>query len=84
MYISSNILLVIYIHVSHHKFMLEACDFIEKETLAQVFLCELCKIFKNTFFIEHLWWLLLFQLSSLQLYFAEKCSFNNKKIELLV
>ena len=24
-----------------------------KETLAQVFSCELCKIFKNTYFIEH-------------------------------
>ena len=26
----------------------------EKETLAQVFSCEFCKIFKNTFFTEHL------------------------------
>ena len=25
----------------------------------QVFSCEFCEIFKNTFFIEHLWWLLL-------------------------
>ena len=30
-----------------------------KETLAQVFSCEFCEISKNTFFIEHLWWLLL-------------------------
>ena len=29
-------------------------NFIKKETLAQVFSCELCKIFKNTFFTEHL------------------------------
>ena len=36
-----------------------ACNFIEKETLAQVFSCELCEISKNTFFTEHLWWLLL-------------------------
>ena len=26
-----------------------------KETLAQVFPCEFCKISKNTFFTEHLW-----------------------------
>ena len=37
----------------------EACNFIKKETLAQVFSCEFCKISKNTFFIEHLWRLLL-------------------------
>ena len=33
-----------------------AGNFIKNETLAQLFSCELCKIFKN---IEHLWWLLL-------------------------
>ena len=27
----------------------EACNFIKKETLAQVFSCEFCKISKNTF-----------------------------------
>ena len=31
-----------------------ACNFIKKETLAQVFSCEFCEIFKNTFFTEHL------------------------------
>ena len=37
-----------------------ACNFIKKETLAQVFSCEFCEISKNTFFFtEHLWWLLL-------------------------
>ena len=30
------------------------CNFIEKETLAQVFPCEFCEIFKNTFVGEHL------------------------------
>ena len=29
-------------------------------TLAQVFPCEFCEIFKNTFFTEHLRWLLLY------------------------
>ena len=37
----------------------ETCNFIKKETLAQVFAWEFCEIFKNTFFIEHLQWLLL-------------------------
>ena len=32
----------------------EVCKSIIKRTLAQVFPCEFCKIFKNTIFIEHL------------------------------
>ena len=28
---------------------------IKKEALAQVFSCEFCQIFKNTFFTENLW-----------------------------
>ena len=31
------------------------CNFIKKETLAQVFSCDFCEISKNTFFTEHLW-----------------------------
>ena len=30
-----------------------------KKRLAQVFSCEFCEFSKNTFFTEHLWWLLL-------------------------
>ena len=33
---------------------------LQKETLAQVFSCKFCEISENTFFIEHLWWLLLY------------------------
>ena len=33
----------------------EACNFIKKEILAQVFYCEFYKISKNTYFTEHLW-----------------------------
>ena len=33
----------------------EFCNFIIKETLAQVFPCEFCEISKNTFFTEHIW-----------------------------
>ena len=32
----------------------QACNFIKKETLAQVFSCEFCKVSKNIVFIEHL------------------------------
>ena len=35
------------------KFASLSLQLYEKETLAQVFLCEFCKISKNTFFIEH-------------------------------
>ena len=31
-----------------------ACNFIKKEAMAQVFSCEFCQISKNTFFTEHL------------------------------
>ena len=37
----------------------EACNFIKKETPTPVFSCEFDEIFKNNFFIEYLWWLLL-------------------------
>ena len=36
------------------KLQAEAYNFIIKKILAQVFSCELCNIFKNTFFIEKL------------------------------
>ena len=32
----------------------QACNFIKKESLAQVFSREFCEVFKNTFFTEHL------------------------------
>ena len=32
----------------------EACNFIKKETMAQVLSCEFCEISKNTFSTEHL------------------------------
>ena len=36
------------------KLQVDTCNFIKKESLAQVFSCEFCEIFKNTFFTEHL------------------------------
>ena len=44
-------------HPCQSLFLIESqpCNFIKKETLAQVFSCEFCKISKNTFFTEHLW-----------------------------
>ena len=38
--------------------MPHTCYFIKKETLSQVLFCEFCEMLKNTFFIEHLRWLL--------------------------
>ena len=56
--------------------------FTEKETLLQVFSFKFCEIFKSTFFIAHLWWLLLrwftlcrmscFQMIQM-IIFCEKC-----------
>ena len=37
------------------KLQAEACNFIKNETLAQVFSCAFCVIFRNTFFTEHTW-----------------------------
>ena len=39
---------------------------IKKETLAQVFFCEFCENFKNTFFTDHLRWLILYWLTLLK------------------
>ena len=33
---------------------LEACNYIKRETPTQLFSCEFCEIFRNSFFIEHL------------------------------
>ena len=49
----------------------EACNFIKKETLAQVFSCEFCEIFKNMYFEDHLRkaasWSLWFSLITLKI-----------------
>ena len=37
-----------------YKKLPQPWNFINKDTLTQVFFCELCEIFKNTFFTEHL------------------------------
>ena len=37
------------------KLQAETCNSFKKETLAQVFSCEFCQIFKKGFFTEHLW-----------------------------
>ena len=32
----------------------QICNFIKNETPVHVFSCQFCKIFKNTYFVEHL------------------------------
>ena len=44
-----------HLEVFFKRSVLKACNFVEKETLAQVFSCDFCEIFKNTYFIKHLW-----------------------------
>ena len=41
-------------HLCQILFFSKVCNYITKEILAQVFSCEFCQIFKNTFFIENL------------------------------
>ena len=36
------------------NFQIKVRNFIKMETLAQMFSCKFCEIFKNTFFTEHL------------------------------
>ena len=38
-------------------FLNKVAEVVKKETMTQVYSC--CEIFKNPFFVEHLWWLLL-------------------------
>ena len=38
--------------MSKYDFNKVACNFIKKETLAQVFSCEFCEISKNTFYYK--------------------------------
>ena len=52
----------------------EACNFIKKETLAQVFSCEFCEIYKNTFYCRTP----LVAASGVLIYFAILEPFSNK------
>ena len=49
------------------KFTVAGCNFIHKETLAQVFSCEFCKISKNNFFTSFSGRLLLYKFVEKQL-----------------
>ena len=51
----------------------EACNFIKKEALAQVFSCEFCEFLRTPFLTEHLRWLLLKYATSL-------CVYKNSRI----
>ena len=60
---------------------LQACNFNKKETLTQVYSCEFCEIYKNTFFTEHLWWLVLYDIlvNELDKYEVHKMSIKVRK-----
>ena len=42
-------------HLCQSLLQTQACSFIKKDTLTQVFFCEFCEISKNVFFTKHLW-----------------------------
>ena len=46
-------------HLCQSLFFNNVAGLIKKETLAKVFSCELYEISKDTFFLEHLRWVLL-------------------------
>ena len=48
----------------------QVCNFIKKQSVAQVFSCEFCEIYKNTFF--YLRWLLLLVVSLLCLFINDQ------------
>ena len=54
----------------------KGCNFIKKETLAQVFSCEFCETSKNTFITEHIWTTASDYFSSiiLELYYSSICT----------
>ena len=54
----------------------QACNFIKKVTPAQVFSCEFCEIFENSFFAEHLW-------VSASAHYTSSCYFHERKIDFL-
>ena len=65
---------------SYSSSQLQDCNFIKKETLAHVFSCEFCEISKNSFFTEHLWWLLLMLITIIRfgryrILLASNCTF---------
>ena len=55
----------VFLKLSQNSQEAEACNFIKKETLAQVFSCDFCEISKNTFFTDHLRRLLLKMIKNL-------------------
>ena len=76
--------------LSFNKVAGGACNFIKKDTLAQVFSYEFCEVSKNTFFTEHVWapasrafsirfWILWICLICLFPTFQKFKKFENKK-----
>ena len=62
------------------KLQASVCDFIKNKTLAQVFFCEFCEVSKNTFFTEHLWLLLYWNLTDYMLFERLKNTFKNSAV----
>ena len=56
LFLSFELSLALVMTVKDNRFaqVFSACNFIKKETLAQMFSCKFCEISKNTFFEQHL------------------------------
>ena len=56
LFLSFELSLALVMTVKDNRFAqaFSACNFIKKETLAQMFSCKFCEISKNTFFEQHL------------------------------
>ena len=52
--------LCLFRNIQQHHSRPEACNFIKKGSLAQVFSCEFCEFLRIPFFTEHLRWQLLY------------------------
>ena len=59
---------------------LKACNFIKKETLAQVFPCEFCEIYKNTCVTEHLRWRIFCRIFREECFWLLRKNFIYKKL----
>ena len=62
----------------------QACNFIKKDTLAQVFSCEFCEIPKNTFFTEHLWTIASSAIHILISFWMTLVSIENQKFRIII
>ena len=65
------------------KLQVSASNLIKKEALVQVFSCEFCEIFKNTFFTEYLWSIASEGFHFMQHLISHDCFISTNKIMII-